>query len=140
VTTVFCDAVGLLLCALFLPGFSMNWRGFLIAVGVISLPQNAISRFMDSATEKDSGRPPRVARFGIGFLSAGVWIFASPAIADWLTPDFNIGGVWQYLVLVAALFLVAGGFRESCLRAVASAPDAPKAGALSAGAVFRNDP
>ena len=111
VTSVFCDAVGLLLCALFLPGFSMNWRGFLIAVGVISLPPNAISRFTDSATGRHTGRP--LASFGIGFLgflAASAWTFAGPAIADWLTPDFNIGGVWQYLVLVAVLFLVAGLF------------------------------
>jgi hypothetical protein len=102
-STVFCAAFGLIVCAQLLPGASMNRRGFLIALGIISLPQCGLGLYLDRPAGTYTGR---LGRFGFGIFLLCVWIFAGPAVADWATPDFNIGGLWQYIVLVGVLFAV----------------------------------
>jgi hypothetical protein len=87
----------------------MDWRGLLIALAVIDGPSIGLGSHMDSAAAewtmtRDPITPYGVA-LGVSFLFP--WIFISPALADWITPHFDVGGVWQYLVLLAVLFLTA---------------------------------
>jgi hypothetical protein len=107
VNTILCDAIGLVICGLFVPGIDVNWRGLLIAVAIIALPGQAMELYLDRMSGKYTGRKPRLGRWATGFLGSTVWMVASPAVADWVTPDFNIAGAWQYLLLLSILLLVA---------------------------------
>jgi hypothetical protein len=65
---------------------------------------------MAHASGRYSGRATRLGRWSIGFVLLTIWILGGPAIADWATPHFNVGGVWQYPVLLTITFVVAGAY------------------------------
>jgi hypothetical protein len=85
----------------------MNLQGLVIATAIVGLPQVALGLYMDSNSSKYRQRESRLGRWAAGFTLATIWIFAGPALADWATPDFNIGGLWQYAVLIVVLFALA---------------------------------
>jgi hypothetical protein len=94
------NAAGLWICAAVVPGTTMSWRGFLIAFAVIEggdslLTEGAVNRYRDSG---------RTASLFVALCVLTVWFFAGPLVADRATPDFNIGGWWQYFVLLAVIF------------------------------------
>jgi hypothetical protein len=90
------DTVGLFICGRFVPGATVHWPGLVIAVAVISVPLIAVGIYLDSS---------RARHWAVGFLVALLWLFCAPAVADRVTPDFNISGVWQYLIVLAVLYL-----------------------------------
>jgi hypothetical protein len=75
----------------------------LITIAVVDLPVIGIDRYMLSASGKH-GHPRHLGRWGVGFVLMTVWILGGLAVADWVTPHFNIGGVWQYVVLWLVIF------------------------------------
>ena len=91
-------AVGIVVCAALLPGTTVAWQGLLIAIAVIDLPLPGIDWYIRRASGKP-GHPRHMGRAAMGFVLLTVWVLVGPAVADWVTPHFNIGGVWQYLVL-----------------------------------------
>jgi hypothetical protein len=94
-----CTAVALAMCGWLLPGATLNRWGLLIATAVIALPQGALDLYLTN--EK------RLGRWGTAFTSAAIWLLVGPAVADSATTEFNVGGLWQYVVLVVVLFGVA---------------------------------
>jgi hypothetical protein len=42
----------------------------------------------------------------VALIALTVWVFVGPAVADWVTPHFNIGGVVQYVVLWLVILLL----------------------------------
>jgi hypothetical protein len=100
---IVCTAIGLVVCALLLPGTTLDWRGLLIAVAVIDLPLIGFDRLLRTIGGKqDDLEHP--GRWGMGFAVAIVWWIVGLAVADWVTPHFNIGGVWQYVVIWLVIF------------------------------------
>src|SRR4051812_7878919 len=98
ISGIVCTAIGLVVCAFLLPGTSIDWGGLLIAIAVIDLPVIGIDRYMRRVGGKN-GHARHLGRWGMGFALMTAWILGGPAVADWVTPHFNIGGVWQYVVL-----------------------------------------
>lgn len=95
VSGILCTAIALVVCAFLLPGTTIDGQGLLIAIAVIDLPTIITDRYI----ARWQGSNP--LRFMLGGLFIfPVWMLASPAIADWVTPHFNIGGIWQYAALV----------------------------------------
>jgi MFS family permease len=82
-----------------LPGTTIDWQGLLIALAVMDLPVIATDRYIK---RKYYRRHP--GRFALGGFLIVAWMLVGPAVADWVTPHFNIGGVWQYAVLLLAIF------------------------------------
>jgi hypothetical protein len=105
-----CTAIGLVVCAFLLPGTTIDWQGLLIAVAVIDLPPQGIDWYLRRVSGKQGNpeAPPR--GWALGFLLMTVWIVGGLAIADWGTPHFNIGGVWQYVVLWLVIFGLNGAY------------------------------
>jgi dipeptide/tripeptide permease len=99
------DPVALVVCALFVPGVSLNWIGLLIAVALISVPPIAIGEYLDRPRVRYTEREPHLGRLTTVIFLFLFWMVLAPAVADEVTPDFNIGGVWQYVVLLALLYL-----------------------------------
>ena len=92
------DGATLIVCGQFVPGISLTWAGLPIAVAVISGPLIAIGEYLDW---------PRAQHWGTAFLLALLWVSIAPAVVEAITPDLHIAGVWQYLVLLAVLYLSA---------------------------------
>src|SRR3954467_506450 len=98
-----CTAIGLAVCAFLLPQTTIDWQGLLIAIAVIDLPLIGIDRYMRAVGGKH-GHVRHLGRWGIGFAFMTLWLLGGPAVADWVTPHFNIAGVWQYVVLWLVIF------------------------------------
>jgi hypothetical protein len=96
-------AIGLVVCAVLLPGTTIDWRGLLVAVAVIDLPPTGIDWYLHRTSGKH-GRPQYLRRWGLGFLLLTGWLLGGLAVADWVTPHFDIGGVWEYVVLWLVIF------------------------------------
>jgi hypothetical protein len=96
-------AIGLVIGAVLLPGTTIDWRGLLIAVAVIDLPPTGIDWYLRRNSEMH-GHPQHLGRWGLGFLLLTGWVLGGLAVADWITPHFDIGGVWQYAVLWLVIF------------------------------------
>ena len=106
VSGALCTAIGLVVGALVLPGTTIDWRGLLIAIAVIDLPMIGIDWYLRSAGRKkdDYGQLRHPGRWGLGAALAMVWWLVGLAVADWGSAHFNIGGVWQYVVLWLFIF------------------------------------
>jgi hypothetical protein len=105
ISGIIAPAIGLVVCAFFLPGTTIDWRGVLIAIAVIDLPLIGIDRYILRVGGKH-GRPRRLGRGAVALIALTVWVFVGPAVADWVTPHFNIGGVVQYVVLWLVILLL----------------------------------
>jgi hypothetical protein len=96
------DAVALVICAAILSGMTMNWQGFLIALAIMAVPAGLMQDYaITTAWPATQGGRERPYATMAGIFAMLIWAVAGPLIADWATPDFNIGGWWQYVVLVA---------------------------------------
>src|SRR5947209_18905714 len=95
------DAVALAICAAIIPGMTMNWRGFLIALAIMAVPTGLLQDYTVNAAWSATGGRERPYATMAGIFAALIWSAAGPLVADWVTPDFNIGGWWQYVVLLA---------------------------------------
>jgi hypothetical protein len=85
-------AAGLSLCGWLLPGVArINGNGLLVATAVVAAPPSLFSYL-----EKASSRRRLRLVFG---LSGFLWVVAGLAVADWVTPNFDIAGVWEYCAL-----------------------------------------
>jgi hypothetical protein len=104
-------------CAVLLPGTTIDWKGLLIAIAVMDLPVIGTDRYLDRVV-----RPRHPGLFALGGCLIVVWVFVGPAIADWVTPHFNIGGAWQYVVLVVVNFGLGFAYWK-ILTIVAPVPD-----------------
>jgi hypothetical protein len=100
-----------------LPGTTIDWQGLLIAIAVMCLPVIAIDRFVKRWQHTHPGR------FLLGgLLIFPVWTLLGPGIADWVTPHFDIGGIWQYAVLLLVDFGLAMAYWKM-LTTIAPIPD-----------------
>ena len=99
------DPVALVVCGLFVPGVSLNWIGLLTAVALISVPSIAVGEYLDRPRVRYTEREPHLGRWTTVLFLFLLWMVFAPAVADQVTPDFNIGGIWQYVVLLALLYL-----------------------------------
>ncbi len=97
---------GLIFCGQLVPGVSVNTVGFVLAFTVIEVPLIVWVVYLLATTypldEARSARRGLTPILLVGFA----WLFVGPLVADQLTSDFNTGGGWQYLVLLAAMFLM----------------------------------
>jgi hypothetical protein len=103
ISGVAATAIGLVVCAVLLPGTTIDWQGLLIAVAVIDLPPVGVDWYLRRDSGKQ-GHPQHLGRWGFGFLLLTGWLLGGLAVADWVTPHFDIGGVWQYVVLWLVIF------------------------------------
>ena len=78
----------------------MSSRGFLLALMIIAVPVGLAGIYLSRASE-NSRVDGRVAGGCAGMIAVTAWGFGGPLVADWRTPDFYIGGWWQYVVLMA---------------------------------------
>ena len=104
ISGIICTAIGLVVCALLLPGTTIDGQGLLIAVAIIDLPLIGAERYLRAVGGKKHGHVKHPGHWGMGFAFGTVWWLGGPAVADWVTPHFNIGGVWQYVVLWLVIF------------------------------------
>ena len=83
----------------------MSWQGFGFAFVIIAVPDILLNIYSDRALKnyRADGRVAGGCATGFALI---VWLFAGLLIADWATPDFDIGGWWQYFVLLAFDFAV----------------------------------
>ena len=94
-------AAGLGICAAIVPGATMSWRGFLIALVIIEGPELLFGAYV--LAYGTSGNRQQL----VGCAAGLIWPFVGPLVADWATPEFDIGGWWQYFVLLALIHGVA---------------------------------
>ena len=112
ISAVVTNAIALRICVAVVRGTTMNWQGFLIALAIIAGPEALFGSYTVSGAYAAKNDAERLRGFMTGCSAALVWTFAGPLVADWATPDFNIGGWWQYFVLLAVMVAVGRLYRN----------------------------
>ena len=111
-------AAGLVFCSQLVAGATLSGTGFIIGLAVIQAPLIAWVAYLDRPRVRHD---PHAARWVSVLFLGFMWLFVGPIVADQLTPDFNIGGFWQYLVLISLIFLfgeISGYVLKAAKRAV----------------------
>ena len=102
------DGAALILCAHYVPRFTLTPQGFAIALLVMTVPTTVAAQMVRRLV-RDHGRGPRAGLALVSAVFGTGWMFAGPLVADQASPDFNIGGFWQYAFLLAASFALTTG-------------------------------
>jgi hypothetical protein len=106
------DAAALAICAAIVPGMTMNWQGFLIALAIMAGPTALLQDYTINAAWSATGGRERPGATMTGIFATIIWGVAGPLVADWATPNFNIGGWWQYVVLLALAFALSSLYSQ----------------------------
>jgi hypothetical protein len=106
------SALGFAASGAFFDGVTVSPSGLVVAVAVYCLPLIVVfpllrreASWFSTASEGERMSGRLYAAPALAFLSL-VWIPVAPLIADWVSPGFNIAGIWPYLGTLAALMAV----------------------------------
>ena len=88
---------------------SATAAGILVGAAILELVpwgsdllfKRSVARMRSAATPEEHGEAALTGLMIVVF--DGVWIVAGVAVADWLTPSFNLSGFWPYVGTVAAV-------------------------------------
>lgn len=94
---VVANAIGLLLAVLLLPGFTINFSSFLIAVLIFSLVEAVALPLL---TKMSTGYAAQLAG-GVALIAVALGLL----VTDWLTTAMQIGGVSNWLAATLLVWL-----------------------------------
>jgi uncharacterized membrane protein YvlD (DUF360 family) len=94
-------ALGLLICSWLLPGFDINWAGFLVAMLIFAIAQSILSPLISKLATRHA---PEILG-GVGLVSSFLALLLATVIADGLRIDGLLTWVLATLIvwLVTAL-------------------------------------
>jgi hypothetical protein len=92
------SALGLLIAWWLLPGFNINWAGFLVAVIVFAIAQSLLSPLVS----KLAARHAPAILGGVGLVST----FLSLLVAHWIANGLQIDGVLTWVLATLIVWVV----------------------------------
>lgn len=113
-TGFFADVAALTVSAVVSDRVTATARGVVTAAAILELGpfgsnlvlNRSARRVRVATTSQERGANILAGLAAVAF--GGAWLIVGVAIADWLTPGFNIDGVWAYIGTLAAVAAATG--------------------------------